>query len=54
MKLMKYTTVCSIALLLFAACKEDEGPSIDDHFLLVLWSRNNGYESVLPESGMGI
>lgn len=33
MKLMKYTTVCSIALLLFAACKEDEGPSIDDHFL---------------------
>lgn len=33
MKLMKYTTVCSVALLLFAACKEDEGPSIDDHFL---------------------
>ena len=24
------------------------------HFLLVLWSRNNGYESVLSESSMGI
>lgn len=33
MKLMKYITGCSAALLLLAACDKEEGPSIDDYFL---------------------
>ena len=33
MKLMKYITGCSAALLLLAACSKEEGPSVDDYFL---------------------
>ena len=33
MKLMKYITGCSAALLLLAACNKEEGPSVDDYFL---------------------
>ena len=33
MKLMKYITGCSAALLLLAGCNKEEGPNIDDYFL---------------------
>ena len=33
MKLMKYITGRSAALLLLAACSKEEGPSVDDYFL---------------------
>ena len=33
MKLMKYITGCSAALLLLAACSKEEGPSVDVYFL---------------------
>lgn len=34
MKGLKYITGCSLTLLLLAACNKEEGPSIDDYFLI--------------------